>query len=241
AALRAYFTKNPTQEEKASTILSTCEDDDARELCYDTHQTQLIVVPSKRRKIETEIEDENTQVIERFVTEALKTDLNEQVIVLPPLLKDSSEIKIYRRDCYDHIKEFILKSSPYNRFCITGNPGTGKTVFGFFMMSVLLQLHYRLLVDGVHNAYLVGFNRETGAVELEWILDDSHYAYRAKKDDVWCIIDSKKPRIDHDFSLGRFIMVSSPREEYIKNFNKYPHTLKMYMPIWTINEILFSN
>ncbi|CAG8516999.1 2457_t:CDS:2 [Paraglomus occultum] len=30
AALRAYFTKNPTQEEKASNILPICEDDDAR-------------------------------------------------------------------------------------------------------------------------------------------------------------------------------------------------------------------
>src|SRR5579871_2973597 len=90
--------------------------------------------------------EKDTRKITLFARTAIDLDLNKEEIILPPLPGTESETHIYKRRCYDYFKKIILESKKHKRFCITGNPGTGKTFFGRYIMSVLLKEGSELLV-----------------------------------------------------------------------------------------------
>lgn len=60
----------------------------------------------------------------------------------------------------------------------------------------------------------------------------------ARGENTWCIIDGREPQISHDFSAGKFIMVSSPQNQTTKNFTKAPKCISMFMPTWEEYEVL---
>ncbi|CAG8721766.1 9251_t:CDS:2, partial [Funneliformis mosseae] len=173
-----------------------------------------------------------------FARTAIDLDLNKEVIILPPLPGTESETHIYKHRCYDYFKKIILESKKHKRFCITGNPGTGKTFFGRYIMSVLLKEGSELLVDDASYPHLYLITRdEMNDFDVEWV-QNVDYGRVAGRDNVWCIIDGKPPRVNHDFDTGKLIMVSSPKDLNIKNFCKPVNiTIKVYMQIWSEDEL----
>lgn len=160
------------------------------------------------------------------------------MIILPPLPGTESETHIYKHRCYNYFKKIILESKKYKRFCITGNPGTGKTFFGWYIMRVLLKEGSKLLVDDASYPHLYLITRDgMNAFDVEWIRNED-YGRIAGRDNVWCIIDGKPPRVNHDFDTGKMIMISSPKDLNIKNFCKPVNiTIKVYMQIWSEAEL----
>jgi hypothetical protein len=62
-----------------------------------------------------------------------------------------------------------------------------------------------------------------------FLVDSKEYKLLAQAKDTWCIIDGRPPQISHDFAAGKFIMVSSPGRDIIKDFDK-PRCKTFYMP-----------
>ncbi|CAI2187897.1 16903_t:CDS:2 [Funneliformis geosporum] len=156
-------------------------------------------------------DEDKLELLKEFL-KTLSADLNKEVIILPPLPGTESETHIYKHRCYDYFKEIILESKKHKRFCITGNPGTGKTFFGRYIMSVLLKEGFELLVDDASYSHLYLITRdEMNTFDVE---------------------------VNHDFDTGKLIMVSSPKDLNIKNFCKPVNiTIKVYMQIWSEAEL----
>ncbi|GBB88572.1 hypothetical protein RclHR1_01510023 [Rhizophagus clarus] len=96
----------------------------------------------------------------------------------------------------------------------------------------------KLLIDDASYLHLYLITRdEMNVFDVEWVQNED-YGRVAGRDNVWCIIDGKAPRVNHDFDIGKLIMVSSPKDSHIKNFCKPTHvTIKLYMQIWTEAEL----
>jgi hypothetical protein len=144
---------------------------------------------------------------------------------------DVKKTAIYNRNCYSYFRNFILNDKYYSRYFITGNPGIGKTYFGRLMLVELLKRGKIVLVDCKDCTMYISPQGE--AFEI----DSNEYKKFARGENTWCIIDGRKPKISHDFSAGKFIMVSSPKREIIEDFDKQS-CKTFYMPTWTEAEVL---
>ncbi|CAI2182683.1 8049_t:CDS:2 [Funneliformis geosporum] len=156
-------------------------------------------------------DEDKLELLKEFL-KTLSADLNKEVIILSPLPGTESETHIYKHRCYDYFNKIILESKKHKRFCITGNPGTGKTFFGRYIISVLLKEGFELLVDDASYSHLYLITRdEMNTFDVE---------------------------VNHDFDTGKLIMVSSPKDLNIKNFCKPVNiTIKVYMQIWSEAEL----
>jgi hypothetical protein len=189
----------------------------------------------KNKKYKERIETLENKAIEDkisvFINSLNSIDTNEQVFEFSPLPGDDSKTAIYKRKCYNYFHSFILTNKCYNRFLITGNPGIGKTYFGRLMLIKLLKSGKKVLFDCKDYTLYIDPNGDTFRVNS----DD--YKLFAQEKDTWCIIDGRPPQISHDWSAGKFIMVSSPRRDIIKDFDK-PSCKTFYMPTWNEDELL---
>jgi hypothetical protein len=158
-------------------------------------------------------------------------DTNEQAFTVPPLPGEVNIAAIYKRNCYDYYRDFILNNTAHNRFLITGNPGIGKTYFGRLMLVELLQRGKEVLFDCKDCTLYINPRGEYFKVNSE------EYKLIAPRENTWCIIDGRAPQISHDWSAGKFIMVSSPKRAIIKDFDK-PRCKTLYMPTWNEEELL---
>ncbi|RGB34290.1 hypothetical protein C1646_668624 [Rhizophagus diaphanus] len=163
-----------------------------------------------------------------FARTAIDLDLNKQVIILPPLPGTKSETRIYKHRCYNYFKEIILKSKKYKRFCITGNPGTGKTFFRRYIMSVLLKKGFELLVDDASYPHIYLITRvEMNAFDVKWVRNED-YGVVTGKDNVWCIINGKPPKIitHNELNAGKTFLTCS-LEKHKKSSRREELELKL--------------
>jgi len=151
---------------------------------------------------------------------------------VPPLPGDVKKTAIYNRKCYNYYRNLILNDESYNRYFITGNPGIGKTYFGRLMLVELLKKGNTVLIDCKDLTLYINPQGET------FEINSNEYKKFAQGENTWCIIDGREPQISHDFSAGKFIMVSSPKKEIIKDFVKASKCNSMYMPTWEEDEVL---
>src|SRR5688500_12422576 len=124
---------------------------------------------------------------------------------------------IYNRACYSHLREFILESKEgksFRRFCITGNPGIGKTYFGMLLLVDLLKKGHSVLID---NKDYTAFISPKNGGEL-FKIEKNEYILFAQLENTWCIIDGREPQVSHDFRGAKLVMVSSPNKEVIGKF-----------------------
>ena len=155
---------------------------------------------------------------------------------MPPLPGSDTATTIFNRKCYGYLRDFILndiEANRLNRYCITGNPGIGKSYFGILMLVELIKRNKSVLIDYEGFTARISPNGDILKVEND---DRTLYGQIAEKKDVWCIIDSVMPKFNHDL-IGRFIMVSSPRKEFIERFIKAQRSEIFYMPPWEIDEL----
>ncbi|CAB4376823.1 unnamed protein product [Rhizophagus irregularis] len=160
-------------------------------------------------------------------------DTNDKVFTVPALPGDDTDIVIYNRSCYGYLRDFILNDKLLNRYCITGNPGIGKSYFGRLMLVELLKRQKSVLID--YEGFTAWIEPNGSLLKIK---DEDRSTYRqvVGQKDVWCIIDSLMPKFNHDLT-GKFIMVSSPKKQVIEKFTKAQKSKKFYMPTWDINEL----
>ena len=152
-------------------------------------------------------------MIKHLIDVLSSIDTNQQVFHVPQLPGEVGTVEIYNRGCYDYFRKFILNNKSHNRFLITGNPGIGKTYFGRLMLVELLQSKKPVLFDCKDCTLYIDPQGVSFKVNSE------EYKLLAKNE-TWCIIDGKKPQVSHDWSAGKFIMVSSPKRDIIADFDK---------------------
>ncbi|RGB24662.1 hypothetical protein C1646_594662, partial [Rhizophagus diaphanus] len=143
---------------------------------------------------------------------------------------------IFNRGCYGYLSKFILDDIDNNtldRYCITGNPGVGKSYFGILMLVELVKRNKSVLIDYEGFTACIYPNGELLEVENH---DHMLYGQIAEEENMWCIIDNVMPKFNHDL-VGKFIMVSSPKKEFIERFTKAPRSETFYMPPWEIDEL----
>jgi len=160
-------------------------------------------------------------------------DTNVKVFTVPVLPGDDKDTVIYNRSCYGYLRDFILNDTLLNRYCITGNPGIGKSYFGKVMMVELLKQKKSVLID--YEGFTAWIEPDGSLLKIK---AEDHETFRqvAGQKDVWCIIDSVMPKFNHDL-VGKFIMVSSPKKQLIEKFTKAPKSEIFFMPTWDINEL----
>ncbi|CAB4415943.1 unnamed protein product [Rhizophagus irregularis] len=129
--------------------------------------------------------------------------------------KNTRKITLFARTVID--LDLNKKSKKHKCFCITRNLGTGKIFFGCYIMSILLKEGSELLVDDASypHLYLITHDK-INAFDVKWEQNED-YGGVAERDNMWCIINDKTPRINHDFDTEKLILISSLKDLHIIN------------------------
>ena len=142
--------------------------------------------------------------------------------------------KIFIRSCYKELSALILggaSSDTFHNIVVTGTPGIGKSVFGFYLLyllrcqgkTVVFELKgkwYRFSDAGVVQASLEAFN-ERG------YMDDPNSWYLSDPED--------RPR---EYFQGTTVVLVSPKYERVKEFLKLADAQQIFMPVWGLDELL---
>eukprot|EP00158_Paraphelidium_tribonemae_P005208 Partr_v1_DN27225_c1_g1_i6_m38409 putative crinkler (CRN) family protein len=140
---------------------------------------------------------------------------------------------IYVRPCYPELFQTslsIVQSADIRHLIILGNPGIGKTFFGYFLLLQLARsgatVVYENAVEG-SSLYLLspdGVKEGTRQTLHPYLLSSS----------TFYIVDGMEPL---RAAAAKTILLTSFRKEIWHQFSKGPCTLR-YMPLWSREEIL---
>ncbi|DAZ96716.1 TPA: hypothetical protein N0F65_011753 [Lagenidium giganteum] len=166
------------------------------------------------------------------------TDVTADALVKLPegtyILGDSSlGSRIYIRHCYPALWELCLErihdektNTPH--LVILGNPGIGKTFFGFVILLLLARAGATVVYEsgGLKKRFLFTHNVVAQGSQEDFvrILDQPTTYY---------IVDAVKPA----YYPAKTILLTSPRRSIWFEFNK-TNCQSCYMPVWSLNEIL---
>ncbi|GBC06602.1 hypothetical protein RclHR1_06950008 [Rhizophagus clarus] len=180
--------------------------------------------PNKRVKTDDEVNN--------FWRDLKKASLTNQFLRLPNntrfLGKEHGLSNLYIRRCYKDF-EHIVFDDAINKLRISGNPGIGKTIFGYYLLYLLAKKNATIVFDSCKEKKSFVFNGE--------------HAFRCNDDEidlylldarVWYIVDGKEPK---DVNAKTILICSSKRDHY-KHFDNYEGKIAIrYMPIWSWKEI----
>ncbi|RIB26927.1 hypothetical protein C2G38_2063535 [Gigaspora rosea] len=169
---------------------------------------------------------------ENLVKQLPKIDTSQLVFAIPQLPGTVEDTMIYNRKCFTYFRDFIFRDRNYVRYCITGNPGIGKTYFVRLMLVELLKQGQSVLIDSKDYTLFISPKGEICKVM------STDYIEFALLPNTWCIIDGIEPQVSHDFSGAKLIMVSSPKKEIVEKFTKAQRCKIFYMPTWSEDEIV---
>lgn len=113
---------------------------------------------------------------------------------------------------------------------ISGNPGIGKTFFGYYLLYCLARQNATVIYHKVGCAPIVFSEKTTFSGDNENIHAFKHYLNNA---DVWYVVDGQEAKEYR----AKTILICSPRKDHYRNFDKYPLVTKRFMPVWTRKEI----
>ncbi|CAG8597498.1 5151_t:CDS:2 [Funneliformis mosseae] len=116
--------------------------------------------------------------------------------------KKNGPSTVFIRKCYLDLQVVVFKR---NKIRITGNPGIGKTYFGYYLLY-LLALQNTIVYDNANEAKLIVFDGEnaTKSDDIEPYLRDPN---------VWYIVDGKEPS---DVN-AKTILICSPNKSTLIN------------------------
>lgn len=135
---------------------------------------------------------------------------------------------MFVRESYLHLSKIILKRTSIRRFFISGNPGIGKTFFGYYLLYKLAQQNETVVYHKRNKAPILFSD---GVVYS--ISEDNIYAFKdyLGMENVWYIVDGREPT---DYN-AKTILVSSPQKINYGAFYKVGTTIQ-YMPVWSWEE-----
>ncbi|POG82845.1 hypothetical protein GLOIN_2v1469707 [Rhizophagus irregularis DAOM 181602=DAOM 197198] len=113
---------------------------------------------------------------------------------------------IFIRDCYLDLSKIIFESNR-SRWRITGNPGIGKTFFGYYLLYIIAKANGTVIYHQHHRSPIL-----------------------FSEDKVYC--NAREPM---EFR-GKTILVCSPQTTYYKTFDSLGINVR-YMPVWSLAEI----
>ena len=151
---------------------------------------------------------------------------------------------IYVRKAYTDLYDKYFKESPRRHIMVTGNPGTGKTVFSYYVV-------HRLLCDNPQSSIVYGSHESE---RMFYISSEEVKCYSADDLDrnfAFYMFDCGKGnrmeiRLPRVAEKGSFIFTSPSRDNYIEYHKKYLLSSDaigycVYMPIWSLEEVSFCN
>nr|CAG8458407.1 1932_t:CDS:2 [Entrophospora candida] len=143
--------------------------------------------------------------------------------------KGSNPPALFIRDCYIHLSEIILEDDNIRRLRITGNPGIGKTFFGYYLLHLLAMRNKTVIYHKCDKTPIL-FSEEA----VYHIYQDNIYEFNdfLMKREVWYIVDGREPSDVH----AKTILICSPQKHYYHKFDKLG-TIIRYMPVWSYVEI----
>ncbi|RIB06688.1 hypothetical protein C2G38_2115523 [Gigaspora rosea] len=227
-ALRIIFTCNSKVKEEVNTVLMTIENDDEK-ISYLSKFLQDQELTSKCKKICPW--DETEKDLGKFWSFLKNAKIDNNFLQLPDgtyFLGDKKQGSIlYIRKCYLHLADIIFKEK-MRRCRITGNPGIGKTFFGYYLLYFLSKQNKTIVY---HKAcqFPILFNKQN-TFSSDKIFD--FYEYLNNRD-VWYIVDGQPPLEVR----AKTILFCSPQKQHYKEFDKMVGTEIRFMPIWSWNEI----
>ncbi|PKY60593.1 hypothetical protein RhiirA4_484470 [Rhizophagus irregularis] len=146
----------------------------------------------KKTKMLEENWEKNTRKITLFARTVIDLDLNKKVIIFLPL--SGTENK--------HISiSTVVITISRKSFSRARNINEGS----------------ELLVDDASypHLYLITHDK-INAFDVKWEQNED-YGGVAERDNMWCIINDKTPRINHDFDTEKLILISSLKDLHIIN------------------------
>ncbi|PKK72608.1 hypothetical protein RhiirC2_776997 [Rhizophagus irregularis] len=157
-------------------------------------------------------------------------DLSEDVYYL--LGKDEQGFNIstlFIRKCYKDLYKMISKNNHVRRWRITGNPGIGKTFFGFYLLYFLAKQRKTVVYHKLKKPPML-FS-ENGV--FSYPEDNIHALKRyLANEEVWYIVDGREP-MEY---VAKTILICSPQKSHYSQFDKLGVTIR-YMPVWSWAEI----
>ncbi|KAG2445299.1 hypothetical protein HYH02_008766 [Chlamydomonas schloesseri] len=141
--------------------------------------------------------------------------------------------RVFVRGCYPLLFERLAQSP--RRVIITGTPGTGKSLFRYYLLA-------RLVALPEPPPYILWQSSVTGVV---WCYDDETKRVRRGKSwmdfedelqdsKTWYILDAV-PAPDLDIE-ARIILITSPNPSLLKDMDKAGAQV-LYMPLWSLDEL----
>jgi hypothetical protein len=147
-------------------------------------------------------------------------------------LRKSAAKTIWIRPCYHDILKIIENDSTVKRWAINGNPGIGKSMFSYLIMSVLLRAGKRVIYR-TQNAGPISLHKD----EEPYAIPLLHLPRELSQPSTVYVVDGRNPGLDHGNPVSTFL-VCSPRKEHWHDFMKGRDSKRMlYMPVWTLDEL----
>ncbi|CAB4383198.1 unnamed protein product [Rhizophagus irregularis] len=198
--------------------------------------------PRKRAKTE-ETDDEDVEVDELLLKhfwQALKNTNHNELSSLFTVSGDvnffgkpSIPSKLFVRRCYNDLLN-IVDNDKIRNLRLTGNPGIGKTFFGYYLIYHLVKNGKTVIYD-VHTIkkFVILFGQTMDEVSyLHTIKDARKIKTSLSNQDAWYIVDGKSP----DYSEAKTILICSPLKSHYKIFDRRIPEIR-YMPPWSWDEI----
>lgn len=138
--------------------------------------------------------------------------------------------KLFIRRCYNEMADLIF-SDEVQDIVVTGTPGIGKSMFGYYLLyllrcegkSVVFELKgdwYRFGDEGAQKGTYYDFDR------AGFFQDPT----------AWYLSDPKGPPKEN--FEGTTVVFVSPDFERMKEFLKLPTSERIFMPVWSLEELL---
>ena len=135
---------------------------------------------------------------------------------------------MFIRKCYRDLKRIVFDMK-IDKVRITGNPGIGKTFFGYYLLYLLALRNEGIII---YENYHLGAPIIFDGKEAYYSHDISSYL---SDEQVWYIVDGQEPK-DVD---ARTILICSLKTCHYTNFDKYDGEIVIrFMPIWSWDEIV---
>ncbi|KXZ51037.1 hypothetical protein GPECTOR_14g276 [Gonium pectorale] len=136
---------------------------------------------------------------------------------------------------FDRIK-YLHKEELDTRFLITGTPGIGKTCLAVPLMGWLIQegMASKIVYETNRVRYLVtAVSSGVISVEQGSTLDFEQELDDTDDDDVWWIVDTGEVLERR----ANTVLLAPPDRKQYHEFLKLHRSVKLYMPVWTDDEI----
>ncbi|PKY41943.1 hypothetical protein RhiirA4_540004 [Rhizophagus irregularis] len=249
-ALRAFFLNNPNKRTEAEELFSTLEDEEIVICLKKLLKLEQPVAERHRKRARYDIEDtdETEEVDEKALKafwRALKTTeydyekspsqfftVSGDINFLGMLHKPS---ELFVRKCYDDLYKIVIDDKTRD-LRLSGNPGIGKTFFGYYLIYYLVKQGKTVIYDvKTLKGFVILFGQEEQQVAYLHRTNDAHIirGYQSNPN-VWYIVDGKVP--DNCEASAKMVLICSPYKIHYSDFDKR-HPDVRYMPVWSLDEI----